>query len=67
MKWRKPLISLMMLSFALALYQVVFQPLWNSWLESMGRSVGIAEVATGFFLTGLFTMLVTRMVTRRMD
>ena len=67
MKWRKTLIQLVLLSFSLGIYQVLFQPWWNAWLEGMGRSIGIFEVSAGFFLTGVITMVITRIVTRRME
>jgi hypothetical protein len=66
MKVRKTLIQLLVLSFALALYQVMFQPMYDSYLQSMGRSIGIAEVALGYFITGALTFVVTKMLTRRM-
>lgn len=67
MNWRKTLIYGLLLSFSLALYQVLFQPWWNSWLEGMGRSIGIAEVAAGYFVLWMITLFIGRMVTRRME
>ena len=66
MNLRKTLIYGAFLSLAMALYQVMFQPWWNSWLETQGRSVGIGEVALGFFIMWFVALLLSKLVTRRM-
>lgn len=46
---RKWLVTGLIWSFAMAIYQIWFQPVWNDWLKGIGHTVGVAETAMGFF------------------
>ena len=67
MNLRKTLIQGAILSLALAFYTVVFQPMYNAWLETIGRNVGIGETALGFFLVFLISWFVTNVLTRKTE
>jgi len=64
---RRALITALILSFALAIYSIWFQPLWNSYLESQGRQIGVAETAMGYFITIMITYAVNYFVTRKLE
>lgn len=66
MNWRKSLVSLLILSFAMSIYQLWFQPSYNQWLIGQGRSLGVAESAGGYFMAGILTLLITWFVTKKM-
>ena len=67
MSLRKRLIQGAILSLALAFYSVVFQPMYNQWLESMGRTIGIGETALGYFIVFCISYFVTHVLTRKLE
>ena len=56
-KVRKLLVTGLVWSFAMAIYQTWFQPMWNDWLAGTGHTVGVAETALGFFLAWFIAMM----------
>ncbi len=67
MNWRKTIITGLILSFALAIYNIFFQPLWFKYMEAQGRATGVAETALGYFGAIMLTTIITWFVTRRMN
>lgn len=67
MNVKKLLITGLILSFALAIYHVWVQVPYEQALENEGKSVGVAEVALGYFLVWFITLIVTWYVTKNMD
>lgn len=65
MKWRKPVISVLILSIAMAFYDIFFKGYWYGYVEGQGRSVGVGEVAGGYFLVGMFVLVVNYLLTRK--
>jgi len=54
---RKYLITGLVWSFAMAIYEIWFQLAWNDWLAGMGHKIGVAETALGFFLAWFIAMM----------
>jgi len=67
MSLRKIIIQGAVLSLALAFYTVLFQPSYERWLESMGRTVGVGETALGFFIVFCISYFVTHVLTRKLE
>lgn len=61
---RKYLITGLIWSFTLAIYQIWIQPAWNDWLTSMGHKIGVAETAMGFFLVWFFSVIFAWWISR---
>lgn len=67
MSLQKVLIQGAVLSLALAFYTIVFQPMYNQWIEDMGRTVGVGETALGFFIVFCISYFVTHVLTRKLE
>ena len=64
---KKALISALILSFALAIYNIWVQPMWEESLKAQGKSIGVAETAMGYFITILITYIINHYVTKDLD
>jgi len=54
------------LAMALAVWQVFVQPLYNAWLENMGKPTGVGETMLGYFVVILAAWLIAALITRRL-
>ena len=64
---KKAIIQGAVLSLALAFYSALFQPQYEAWLKSMGRSIGIGETALGYFIVFCISYFVTHILTRKLE
>ena len=60
------LVKIAFTALALAFWQLFGQPLWNRWIESMGRTVGFAETFLGWFIVLSVAWIMSGFVTKRM-
>ena len=58
-------ISILILSFALAIYSLAFKPLWDQYLISNGHVVGVGETMVGYALCLTTATIVGYFFTRR--
>jgi len=60
------LIKALFLAAALAVWQLFLQPLWDGWIQGMGRAVGFGETLLGYFMVILTAWFLAELVVRRM-
>ena len=63
----KKLVQALILSFALAIYQVFLASMWENFVVDQGASLGVGEVAAGYFLVMLVALMASWWITRRMS
>ena len=64
---RKKLINALILAFGLSIYSLWIQPSWNSYIESIGQSVGIMQSALGYLMAIVIVYVIQSVITRRLD
>jgi len=60
------LVKIAFTALALAAWQLFFQPLWNSWIQSQGHTVGFGETALGYAIALSTAWLFSALVVRRL-
>jgi hypothetical protein len=64
-KYKSKGISILILSFALSIYSVVFKPMWDQYLMSNGHVVGVGETMVGYALCLTTATIIGYFFTRR--
>lgn len=64
---RKNLIKALVVSFALAIYQVWGLPIWASTITNMGAPLGVGEAAIGYLIVLIVAFVTSNWLTRNMD
>ena len=64
---RKLLITGMIWSFVLSIYEFWFQSMWDQFLVSNGHTIGLAETAGGFFLAWMAATVLGWWISRTVE